>query len=299
MGSHGIRDRVAIVGMGCTHVRRALGPQRRRPHGAGRRRDARLGTGVEKDDIDAYWLGTAQRQLRHHAGPAARARGQAGDAASRTSARQDRRRLRQARTRSRRGAYDIAMAVGVEKVKDAGYQGLPATLPPNDGTARTLTAAAMYSMIAPAYGEKYGVSEAETARRPVAHRVQEPLQRRPQPACAVPPRGEHGDGRAGAEDGGHARRLRLRGSGRRRRGRHRRAGRGRRTVHRQAALHQGAVVRRRQRQRARATRTTTTRPSPRWSTARRTPTGRRASPIPVRNWRWPRCTTASRPPSWC
>jgi acetyl-CoA C-acetyltransferase len=53
------------------------------------------------------------------------------------------------------------MAVGVEKLKDAGYQGVPATLPPNDGTARTLTAAAMYSMIAPAYSKKYGVSEAE------------------------------------------------------------------------------------------------------------------------------------------
>jgi acetyl-CoA C-acetyltransferase len=38
---------------------------------------------------------------------------------------------------------------------------VPATLPPNDGTARTLTAAAMYSMIAPAYSKKYGVSEAE------------------------------------------------------------------------------------------------------------------------------------------
>jgi acetyl-CoA C-acetyltransferase len=55
------------------------------------------------------------------------------------------------------GAYDMAMAVGGEKVKDGGWQGLPAKLPPNDGTARSLTAAAMYSLIAPAYAEKYGV----------------------------------------------------------------------------------------------------------------------------------------------
>ena len=59
------------------------------------------------------------------------------------------------------GAYDVAMALGVEKVKDGGYQGLPAPLPPNDGTERTLTAAAMFSLVAPAYGEKYGVNKDE------------------------------------------------------------------------------------------------------------------------------------------
>ena len=93
------------------------------------------------------------------------------------------------------------MAVGVEKLKDAGYQGVPATLPPHDGTARTLTAAAMYSMIAPAYSKKYSVSEAELRDALVRRRDEEPLQRRPQPASAVPSRGEQGAGRARAEDG--------------------------------------------------------------------------------------------------
>ena len=46
------------------------------------------------------------------------------------------------------------MAVGVEKVKDSGYQGLNAFPIPNDGTQRTLTAAAMFSMVAPAYAER-------------------------------------------------------------------------------------------------------------------------------------------------
>ena len=59
------------------------------------------------------------------------------------------------------GAYDVAMALGVEKVKDGGYQGLNASPPPNDGTARTLTAAAMFSMVAPAYANKYGVDPDE------------------------------------------------------------------------------------------------------------------------------------------
>jgi acetyl-CoA C-acetyltransferase len=49
------------------------------------------------------------------------------------------------------------MAVGVEKVKDSGYQGLNAFPVPSDGTQRTLTAAAMFSMVAPAYAERYGV----------------------------------------------------------------------------------------------------------------------------------------------
>ena len=52
------------------------------------------------------------------------------------------------------GAYDVAMALGVEKMKDRGYQGLDAAPPPNDGTGRTLTAAAMFSMVAPAYAQR-------------------------------------------------------------------------------------------------------------------------------------------------
>ncbi|MHB1931146.1 MAG: acetyl-CoA acetyltransferase, partial [Acidimicrobiales bacterium] len=55
------------------------------------------------------------------------------------------------------GAYDVAMAVGAEKVKDSGYQGANAFPIPTDGTNRTLTAAAMYSMIVPAYASRYGL----------------------------------------------------------------------------------------------------------------------------------------------
>ncbi|MCB1030649.1 MAG: acetyl-CoA acetyltransferase, partial [Acidimicrobiales bacterium] len=65
--------------------------------------------------------------------------------------------LRQAAYAVASGAYDVAMAVGVEKVKDSGYQGLNAFPIPNDGTTRTLTAAGSFSMVAPAYAEKYGV----------------------------------------------------------------------------------------------------------------------------------------------
>jgi acetyl-CoA C-acetyltransferase len=66
------------------------------------------------------------------------------------------------------GAYDVAMSIGVEKVKDSGYQGLNAFPIPNDGTQRTLTAAAMFSLVIPAYAHRYGVSDDEL-RDALAH----------------------------------------------------------------------------------------------------------------------------------
>src|SRR5207245_2409030 len=66
------------------------------------------------------------------------------------------------------GAYDVAMAIGVEKVKDSGYQGLNAFPIPNDGTQRTLTAAAMFSLVIPAYAHRYGVGDDEL-RDALAH----------------------------------------------------------------------------------------------------------------------------------
>ena len=66
------------------------------------------------------------------------------------------------------GAYDVAMALGVEKLKDSGFQGANAAPVPNDGTARNVTAAAMYSMIVPAYAKRYGV-EVDEVKRALAH----------------------------------------------------------------------------------------------------------------------------------
>src|ERR687892_2615812 len=61
------------------------------------------------------------------------------------------------------------MAIGVEKVKDSGYQGLiGAGKTPTDGTNRTLTAAAMFPMCVPAYAKKYGV-DADEMREVLAH----------------------------------------------------------------------------------------------------------------------------------
>ncbi|HEX4531310.1 MAG TPA: acetyl-CoA acetyltransferase, partial [Acidimicrobiia bacterium] len=143
MASHGIKDRVAIVGMGCTnfveHWDKGLDDLLIEAAN-----DAYAAAGMGKDDVDAYWLGTAQggmsgitlaRPLQLVDKPVTRVE---NFCATGSEA------LRQAAYAVASGAYDIAMAVGAEKVKDSGYAGLNAFPIPNDGTARTLTAAAMF-----------------------------------------------------------------------------------------------------------------------------------------------------------
>jgi acetyl-CoA C-acetyltransferase len=162
MSSHGIRDRVAIVGMGCTnfgeHWDRGLDDLI-----IDAAAEAFASAGVSKDHVDAYWFGTAQsgmsgltlsRPLQLVNKPVSRVENYCATGAEA---------LRAAAYAVASGSYDVAMALGAEKVKDSGYQGLNAINPPNDGTARTLTAAAMFSMVAPAYGAKYGVGDDQMA----------------------------------------------------------------------------------------------------------------------------------------
>ena len=156
MGSHGIRDRVAIVGMGCTrfgeHWDKGLDDLIIDAAGA-----AFASAGVTKQDVDAYWFGTAQSAMSGIA--LARPLGLEGKPVTRVEnyCATGSEALRQAAYAVASGAYDIALAIGAEKVKDGGYQGLNAFPIPGDGTARNLTAAAMYSMVAPAYAGKYDV----------------------------------------------------------------------------------------------------------------------------------------------
>src|SRR5262249_22788604 len=43
----------------------------------------------------------------------------------------------------------------------SGYSGLTGSNPPNDGTSASMTAPAMFALLAPAYAKKYGVDEAQ------------------------------------------------------------------------------------------------------------------------------------------
>src|SRR6476469_5343571 len=160
MASNGIRDRVAIVGMGCT------------PFGEhwGKSVDDLLvdateecfrTSGISKDQIDAFWLGTMgsgvsgltlSRPLKIDYKPVTRLENMCATGSEA---------FRNACYAVASGAFDVAMAIGVEKLKDSGYSGLVSGTIPNDGTLSTLTAPASFSLLAPAYANKYGVDEEE------------------------------------------------------------------------------------------------------------------------------------------
>src|ERR671939_422879 len=158
MASNGIRDRVAIVGMGCT----SFGERWDKSTSdllVDAASDAFKSAGVEKDAIDAYWLGTMNsgwsglllsKALKIDYKPVTRLE---NFCATGSEA------LRNACYAVASGAYDVAMAIGVEKLKDSGFSGLPSTRSVGDGTAAGLTAPAMFSLLAPAYAKKYGVSD--------------------------------------------------------------------------------------------------------------------------------------------
>ena len=249
MGSHGIRDRVAIVGMACTPF--------------GERFDTSFddlmvtatdeayeSAGVAKEDVDAYWLGTATsgmsgitlaRPMQLTGKPVTRVENYCATGSEA---------LRNAAYAVASGAYDIAMAIGAEKIKDSGYSGNAAPPIPNDGTARTLTAAAMYSMVVPAYAKRYGVTEAEM-REALAHIASKNhFNGARNPRAQFRKEVSEATVCAAAAGGRDARHLRLLGCGRRFSGGDRRPRGGRLQIHRQADLHQGAVVHRRQWQRA-------------------------------------------------
>ncbi|EHN10627.1 putative thiolase [Patulibacter medicamentivorans] len=159
MASNGIRDRVAIVGMGCT------------PFGEhwGRSADDLLvdatqecfasTPGITVEDVDAFWLGTMSsgqsgmvlsKPLSLDYKPVTRVE---NFCATGSEA------FRNACYAVASGAYDRVMAVGVEKLKDSGYSGLVRSNVAGDGTAPelTVTAPAAFSLLDPAYCKRYGV----------------------------------------------------------------------------------------------------------------------------------------------
>ena len=160
MASHGIRDRVAIVGMGCTvfgeHWDKGVDDLLVDAVG-----DACASAGVTQDQIDAYWLGTMgsgisgltlSRPLRIDYKPVTRVENMCATGSDS---------FRNACYAVASGAFDIAMASGVEKLKDGGFSGLVVASPPSDGTGAELSAPALFSLLGPAYCNKYGVDPDE------------------------------------------------------------------------------------------------------------------------------------------
>ena len=160
MASHGIRDKVAIIGMGCTnfgeHWNKSTDDLLIDSSSA-----ALASAGIALDDVDAFWLGTMgsglsgltlSRPLKIQHKPVTHVENYCATGSEA---------FRNACYAVASGAYDIVMAIGVEKLKDSGYSGLVVSAPASDGTQATVTAPASFSLLAPAYANKYGVDEAE------------------------------------------------------------------------------------------------------------------------------------------
>ncbi len=156
MASNGIKDRVAIIGMGCTKFGEHWdkGADDLLVEAA---YEAFASAGVQPDDVDAYWLGTMgsgvsgltlSEPLKIQYRPVTRVENMCATGSES---------LRQACYAVSSGAYDMAMAIGVEKLKDSGYSGLVGSRPPDDGTQGNMTAPASFSLLAPAYFKKYGL----------------------------------------------------------------------------------------------------------------------------------------------
>src|SRR5204863_7830933 len=159
MASNGIRDRVAIVGMGCT----TFGERWDKSVGdllVDAATEAVASAHIDIKDVDAYWFGTLfsgnsgltlSRPLKIDYKPVSRLENYCATGSEA---------FRNACYAVASGAYDVAMAIGVEKLKDSGISGLPGIAAPGDGTKAGLTAPATVSLLAPAYGKKCGGEDA-------------------------------------------------------------------------------------------------------------------------------------------
>ncbi len=171
----GIRDKVAIIGMGCSQFgeRWNDGPEDLMVEAF---TECLQDAGIEKTDIQAAWFGSCfdevgvgksalpvSMSLRLPNISVTRVENYC---ASGTEA------FRGAVYAVASGAYDIALAIGVEKLKDIGYGGLPefstamGTL--NQLWMANFTAPGGFAMLATSYAAKYGIDMSEV-KRAMAH----------------------------------------------------------------------------------------------------------------------------------
>ena len=167
MASNGIRDRVAIVGMGCTRFGELWGRSTSDLviEAVG---DCLNSAGRTPKDVDAYWLGTMDSgysgltlsmALKSDHRPVTRVENLCASGSES---------LRGAVYAVASGAYDCAMAVGVEKMKDSGFSGLVRRDPPDDGSTAETSSPAAFSYLVPAYQAAYGLDD-KTMRQVLSH----------------------------------------------------------------------------------------------------------------------------------
>ncbi|MBI2908399.1 MAG: acetyl-CoA acetyltransferase [Chloroflexi bacterium] len=160
----GIKDRVAIIGMGCTKFGEHWdkGVEHLLAEAAA---EAYEDAGIEAKDIQAAWLGTYQSgrtgQILSHALkfeyiPITRCENACGTG---TDA------FRNACYAVASGVYDIVMAAGVEKLKDSGFSGLPLMAEVvTSGVMPATPAPSSFALSATRYFHHYGLSYEEGKR---------------------------------------------------------------------------------------------------------------------------------------
>ena len=159
-----IKDRVAIVGMGCTKFGE-LWDESPSSLVVDAAYEAFEDAGIEPKDVQACWLATTDVTTSGMAGlgvsaplrlqykPVTRVENMC---ASGSDA------LRNACYAVAAGIYDVVMAVGVEKLKDSGQSGVGVTGGlPLANVAPTGTTPGMFAMMATRYFERYGLSPEE------------------------------------------------------------------------------------------------------------------------------------------
>ena len=166
--AEGIKDKVAIIGMGCTRFgeRWDAGSEDLMVEAF---KEAIEDAGIEKKDLEAVWFGSCMDEV--NVGKSATPLSLAlklpylpvtrveNFCATGSEA------LRGAVYAVASGAYDICLALGSEKLKDTGYAGLP-EFSHNLGTKNRLifpnmTAPGGFAMLATRYFDKYGLSSDE------------------------------------------------------------------------------------------------------------------------------------------
>jgi acetyl-CoA C-acetyltransferase len=171
----GIRDKVAIIGMGCSRFgeRWDVGPEELMVEAY---EECLQDAGVETKDIQAAWLGTCIDEINSgkSALPLTLALRLPNIPATRTEnfCATGTEAFRGAAYAVASGAYDMCLALGVEKLKDTGYGGLP-DMNANAGPLNwlwfpNLTAPGSFAMLAQAYAAKYKVPDDEL-KRAIAH----------------------------------------------------------------------------------------------------------------------------------
>jgi acetyl-CoA C-acetyltransferase len=169
----GIRDKVAILGMGCSRFgeRWDCGADELMVEAFS---EAVSDAGIAFTQIEAAWLGVCleENNVGKTAGPLAQALRLPRIAATRVenACATGTEALRGAAYAVAAGAYDIVLALGVEKLKDTGYGGLPVRTRgvANDLWLPNSTAPGAFAQLASAYAAKHGVAMKDL-KRAMAH----------------------------------------------------------------------------------------------------------------------------------